>query len=89
MPAIKNYAALMAISAVSALRHNPGAQIELLGYNLETAAQELVRSRVVNAGGDFLCRDVSPAVDELKAWKKGVKEKSRWLVAKIDKPRFW
>ena len=63
----RNYAALTAISAVSAIRHNPGAQIVLLGYNLETAAQELVRSRVIKAGGEFLYRDVSPAVEELKA----------------------
>ena len=63
----RNYAALTAISAVSALRHNPGARIVLLGYNLETEAQELVRSRVERAGGEFLYRDVSPAVEELKA----------------------
>ena len=31
----KNYAALTAISAVSLLKHNPGAKIVLLGYNLE------------------------------------------------------
>ena len=47
----KNYAALTAISAVSALRHNPGLRIVLLGYNLEADAQELVRSRVEKAGG--------------------------------------
>ncbi len=62
----KNYAALTAISAVSALRHNPGARIVLLGYNLEEDARELVRSRVEKAGGEFLYRDVSPAVEELK-----------------------
>ena len=62
----KNYSALTAISAVSALRHNPGARIVLLGYNLESEAQELVRSRVEKAGGDFLYRDVSPAIDGLK-----------------------
>ena len=42
----KNYAPLTAISAVSALQHNPGARIVLLGYNLESDAQNLVRSRV-------------------------------------------
>ena len=61
----KNYAALTAISAVSALRHNPGARIVLLGYNLEADAQELVRSRVVKAGGEFVYKDVSPAIGKL------------------------
>ena len=62
----RNYAALTAISVVSALRHNPGARIVLLGYNLEEDARELVRSRVEKAGGEFLYRDVSPAIEELK-----------------------
>ena len=61
----KNYAALTAISAVSALRHNPGARIVLLGYNLEADAQELVRSRVEKAGGEFMYKDVSPAIGKL------------------------
>lgn len=61
----KNYAALTAISAVSALRHNPGARIVLLGYNLEADAQELVRSRVEKAGGEFVYKDVSPAIEKL------------------------
>ena len=55
----RNYASLTAVSAVSALRHNPGARILLLGYNLENEAQELVRSRVEKAGGEFLYKDVS------------------------------
>ena len=63
----KNYAALTAISAVSALRHNPGARIVLLGYNLETEAQDVVRSRVEAAGGTFLYRDVSPVLESIKA----------------------
>ena len=61
----KNYAALTAISAVSALRHNRGARIVLLGYNLETDAQKLVCSRVEKAGGEFLYRDVSPLIEKL------------------------
>lgn len=61
----KNYAALTAISAVSALSHNRGARIVLLGYNLEEDARELVCSRVVKAGGEFLYRDVSPSVEKL------------------------
>ena len=65
----RKYATLTAISAVSALRHNPGSRIVLLGYNLEQDAQEVVRSSVEKAGGTFLYRDVSPAIEELK--KKG------------------
>ena len=61
----KNYAALTAISAVSVLRYNPNARIVLLGYDLETDAQELVRSRVVKAGGEFVYKDVSPAIGKL------------------------
>ena len=61
----KNYAALTAISAVSALRYNRGARIVLLGYNLETDAQELVRNCVEKAGGVFFYRDISPSVDKL------------------------
>lgn len=61
----KNYAALTAISAVSALRYNRGARIVLLGYNLESDAQELVRNRVEKAGGVFLYRDISPSIEKL------------------------
>ena len=63
----KNYAALTAISAVSALRHNQGARIVLLGYNLEQEAQELVRSRVEKAGGAFEYHDISGEIESLKA----------------------
>ena len=62
----KNYAALTAVSAVSALRHNPGARIVLLGYNLENDAREIVGSRVEKLGGSFLYRDVSGVIEELK-----------------------
>ena len=61
----KNYAALTAISAVSALKHNPGAQIVLLGYNLEKDSQELVRSRVERCGGSFFYCDISPSIKRL------------------------
>ena len=61
----KNYAALTAISAVSALKHNPGSQIVLLGYNLEQGSQDLVRSRVERFGGTFLYRDISPSIKRL------------------------
>ena len=61
----KNYAALTAISVVSALKHNPGAHIVLLGYNLEKEAQDLVRSRVEKHGGTFAYCDVSPSIVKL------------------------
>ena len=63
----RKYATLTAISAVSALRHNPSSRIVLLGYNLEAEAQELVRSSVEKAGGEFLYRDVSSAIEDLKS----------------------
>ena len=66
----RNYASLTAVSAVSALRHNPKSRILLLGYNLEKDAQELVRSRVEEAGGEFAYRDVSPSIGKLV--RKGV-----------------
>lgn len=62
----RNYARLTAISAVSLLKHNPGARIVLLGYNLEPEAKELVRSRVEMAGGAFEYRDLSAALEKLK-----------------------
>ena len=63
----KNYAGLTAISAVSAVKHNPNAKIILLGYNLEPEAQDLVRVRVENAGGRFKYYDVSIAIENLRA----------------------
>lgn len=61
-----NYAALTAISAVSALRHNPGARIALLGLDLAPEARELVRSRVEEAGGSFAYHDLSAELNRLK-----------------------
>ena len=62
----RNYATLTAVSACSALRHNPGARIVLLGYDLEEDAQDIVQSRVDRSGGEFLYLDVSPAIKELQ-----------------------
>lgn len=62
----ENYAGLTAISAVSALKHNPGARVVLLGYNLGEKAKDLVRSRVEARGGEFKYADVSGALEELK-----------------------
>ena len=66
----ENYAGLTAISATSVLQSNPGARIVLLGFRLHEEAKELVRTRVESAGGTFLYRDVSPAIDRLE--KQGV-----------------
>lgn len=61
-----SYVGLAAISAVSLLKHNPGAQINLLGYNLKPTSVELVRSRVQNHGGSFSHFDVSPFINKLE-----------------------
>ncbi|MBE6381787.1 MAG: glycosyltransferase family 8 protein [Lentisphaerae bacterium] len=61
-----NYAKLTAISAVSLLKHNPGARVVLLGYNLEKETQDIVRSRVESHGGEFLYLDVSGEIEKLK-----------------------
>lgn len=62
-----NYAPLTAISAASLLKHNPGYEIILLGYNLSASAIDTVRSRVVGHGGSFRYLDVSPAIARLVA----------------------
>lgn len=62
-----NYAPLTAISAVSLLKHNPGAEIILLGYRLRDDSKDLVRSRVERSGGRFRYLDASPAIAKLEA----------------------
>ena len=62
----RNYAAITSVSAVSLLRHNPGARVVLLGYGLEQDAREIVRSRVESNGGEFLYCDVSASLERLK-----------------------
>lgn len=62
-----NYAPLTAISAVSLLKHNPGAEIILLGYNIKTKSRLLVKTRVENAKGTFTYIDVSPAIAKLES----------------------
>ena len=61
-----NYAKLTAISAVSMLKHNPGARVVLLGYGLEQSAQDLVRKCVEEHGGEFRYCDVSGELMKLK-----------------------
>ena len=60
-----NYAKLTAVSAVSLLRHNTGAEIILVGCRLKAEAIELIRSRVEKFGGVFRYVDVSTKIDEL------------------------
>lgn len=60
-----NYAGLTAISAVSALAHNPGCRIVLLGYKLAEESREIVRTRVEKAKGVFAYFDVSPQIKNL------------------------
>ena len=61
-----NYVGLTAISAVSLLKHNPGAHIHLLGCNLKPEAVDLVRSRVERHSGVFTYLDASSAINKLK-----------------------
>ena len=63
------YVGLAAISAVSLLKHNPGARIHLLGYRLTPASIDLVRSRVERHGGSFVHFDVTPLVGKLEELK--------------------
>jgi lipopolysaccharide biosynthesis glycosyltransferase len=62
-----NYAALTAISAVSLLKSNPGAEIFLLGCNLKDESIETVKTRVEKYGGIFRYVDVSEKINHLKS----------------------
>ena len=62
-----NYAALTAVSAVSLLKHNPGAEIILVGCRLKADAIETIKSRVEKFGGLFRYVDVSAKIDELQS----------------------
>lgn len=61
----ERYAPFAAISAVSVLRHNPGARIILLGCGLKESAHNLVRSRVESNGGVFCYCNASEHIDRL------------------------
>ena len=62
-----NYAALTAVSAVSLLKHNPGAEIILVGCRLKPDSIEIVKSRIEKAGGEFRYVDVSEKINELQS----------------------
>ena len=62
-----NYAALTAVSAVSLLKHNPGAEIILVGCRLKPESIEVIRSRVEKFNGSFRYVDVSHKIDELQS----------------------
>ena len=63
------YVGLATISAVSLLKYNPGAQINLLGYKLKPESIELIRSRVEQHGGSFSHFDVTPLISKLESLK--------------------
>lgn len=63
------YVGLAAISAVSLLKYNPGAQINLLGYKLKPESIELIRSRIERHGGSFRHFDVTPLIGKLESLK--------------------
>lgn len=62
-----NYAALTAISAVSLLKHNPFAEIILVGCRLKPESIEIIQSRVARFNGSFRYVDVSKKIDELQS----------------------
>lgn len=62
-----NYAALTAISAVSLLKHNRGAEIVLVGCRLKPESIDTIRTRVERFGGTFRHVDVSAKIDGLQA----------------------
>lgn len=61
-----NYAGLTAVSAVSALKWNPGAHIILLGCRLISESVELVSSRITAHGGSFSYYDVSERLNTIE-----------------------
>ena len=62
-----NYVKLTAVSAVSLLKHNTGAEIILVGCRLKADAIETIKSRVEKFGGTFRYVDVSTKIDKLQA----------------------
>jgi len=62
-----NYAKLTAVSAVSLLKHNTGAEIILVGCRLKSESIELVKSRIEKFSGKFRYVDVSAKIDELQS----------------------
>lgn len=62
-----NYASLTAISAVSLLKHNPGAEVILVGCRLKPESVDIVKTRVEKSGGVFRLVDVSAKIDELQS----------------------
>ena len=62
-----NYAKLTAVSAVSLLKHNPGAEIILVGCRLKAESIETIKTRIEKFGGTFKYVDVSSKIDKLQA----------------------
>ena len=74
----EKYAPLATISAVSLLKHNPGAAIVFLGYELCPSTLDKVKSRIECAGGFFEYRDVSRAIANVAS--TGTSEYSSYAV---------
>lgn len=62
-----NYTSLTTISAVSLLRHNPDAEIILLGCNLKGEPIKVIKDQVEKHNGRFRYVDVSSRINELRA----------------------
>lgn len=64
-----NYAPLTAISAVSLLKHNPDAEVFLLGCDLRKESIDIVKTRVEKYGGRFRYVDAGGEISRLRAKK--------------------
>lgn len=61
-----NYAYLTAVSALSVLKHDPGAKIIVLGYALGGALREMIRRTVESNGGVFEYSDIGRKLEKFK-----------------------
>ena len=62
-----NYTSLTTISAVSVLKHNPEAEIILLGCNLKDESIRAIKERIEKHNGQFRYVDVSAKINELQS----------------------
>ena len=64
-----NYAGLTAVSAVSLLKHNPEAEIILIGFKLKPESIEKAKTQIERYGGKFRYADVSAKIDDIQSAK--------------------
>lgn len=62
----ENYAALTAVSAVSLLKHNPGAEIILMGAGMSENSIEAIKNKVLEKNGTFRYVDVGEKLHHLR-----------------------